>query len=487
VFSYRDEPTTPCFGDRRWDLPRLNNFHLYLDACGIVLARRWAFWQHDDMKSTLLATALLLASFAHADSVKDREGAVRADKARMENDQRWAYNDIESGFKQAKLTGKPLLVVMRCVPCLACMGLDSAVLMQGEELAPLLDQFVCVRVINANAIDLTKFQFDFDLSFSTLFFNGDGTVYGRYGSWTHQKNSADSTITGYKKSLESALAIHKGYPANRAQLAGKQPGPIPFVNPTDIPKLGAKYQRELNWDGKVVQSCIHCHMIGDAVRTSFRDQKQPVPTEWIYPVPPPEVLGLTLASDHVAAIRAVAAGSWAEKAGFKVGDEITSFAGQPLVSIADVSWALHRTGEAAQLDVVVQRGSETLTLKLDLPKGWRYTTDNSGRASAWSMRGMAAGGLNLVDLTAEERTQRGLGLDGMALWVKGLGMYGIHAAAKKAGFQKDDVLIEVAGIKEHISESRLHGHLMQEHFQGEQVPVTVLRGGKRVELKLPMQ
>jgi hypothetical protein len=33
----------------------------------------------------------------------------------------------------------------------------------------------------------------------------------------------------------------------------------------------------------------------------------------------------------------------------------------------------------------------------------------------------------------------------------------------------------------------LHGHLLQEHLQGGQVPVTVLRGDKRVELKLPMQ
>lgn len=133
------------------------------------------------MKSFIFA-GLLLCGWGYAATVKDREGAVRADRAAMENDKRWAYNDIESGFRQAKLTGKPLMVVLRCVPCLSCMGLDSAVLMQGDELAPLLDQFVCVRVINANALDLTKFQFDFDLSFSTLFFNGDGTVYGRYGS-----------------------------------------------------------------------------------------------------------------------------------------------------------------------------------------------------------------------------------------------------------------------------------------------------------------
>ncbi len=438
------------------------------------------------MKPILLVT-FFITTLLHADAVKDREGAVRADKARMENDQRWAYNDIESGFKQAKLTGKPLLIVLRCVPCLACMGLDSAVLMQGAELSPLLDQFVCVRVINANALDLSKLQFDFDLSFSTLFFNGDGTVYGRYGSWTHQKNSADSTITGYKHALEAALKIHAGYPANKTQLAGKQSAPLPYVNPTDMPKLAEKYKRELDWDGKVVGSCVHCHMIGDALRTSYRDQKQPVPMEWIYPMPAPETIGLTLASDQIATVSSIVTNSIADKTGLKAGDEITAFAGQPLISNADVTWVLHRTGDAAQLDVSVQRGGAEQVLKIHLPKGWRYATDNTGRSTAWSLRAMAAGGLNLVDLTEEERKQRGLGTDGMALWVKGLGMYGPHAAAKKAGFQKDDVLVVVAGIKAHITESRLHGHLMQEHQQGEQVPVTVLRGGKRLELKLPMQ
>lgn len=443
----------------------------------------------DLMKTKLIlcAIALLLNPLIRAESVKDREGAVRADKAKMEADKRWGYNDVESGFKQAKLTGKPVLIVMRCVPCLACMGLDSAVLMESDALSALLDQFVCVRVINANDLDLSKLQFDFDLSFSTLFFNGDGTVYGRYGSWTHQKNSADQTLAGYKKALEAALAIHKGYPANKTSLAIKQPGPLTYVNPTDMPKLAEKYKRELDWNGKVVGSCIHCHMIGDALRTSYRDQKQAVPDEWVFPMPSPETLGIALMADQVATVSAITTGSLAEKAGLKAGDEITAFAGQPLVSIADVSWALHRTGDSAQHEVVVKRSGAETKLMLDLPSGWKKQTDTSGRASAWSMRGMAAGGLNLLDLTDEERKARGLGTDGMALWVKGLGMYNIHAAAKKAGFQKDDVLIEVADLKHRITESRLHGHLMQEHKQGEKVPVKVLRGGKTVELMLPMQ
>src|SRR5688572_8702121 len=108
-----------------------------------------------------LALACLFSS-ASAETVKDREGAVRNDKAALEKDTRWIYNDWRLGFHEAKRTGKPLLVVLRCVPCLACAGIDAQVLLQETNLAPLLDQFVCVRVINANAIDLSLFQVDYD-------------------------------------------------------------------------------------------------------------------------------------------------------------------------------------------------------------------------------------------------------------------------------------------------------------------------------------
>src|SRR5688572_12852178 len=184
--------------------------------------------------SAAIGLALSVSTFA--ETVKDREGAVRQDRAAMEKDERWIYNDWQRGFAEAKRAGKPLLVVLRCVPCLACAGIDAQVL-QETELAPLLEQFVCVRVINANSLDLALFQFDYDLSFSTMFFNGDGTVYGRYGSWTHQKNAHDSTTAGYKRALEAALAIHRNYPANQAALAGKQGAAIPFKTPLELPEL----------------------------------------------------------------------------------------------------------------------------------------------------------------------------------------------------------------------------------------------------------
>jgi len=423
---------------------------------------------------------------AHAAAVKDREGAVRGDKAAMENDARWIYNDVDRGFAEAKKTGKPLLVVLRCVPCLSCVGLDAEVLKEPA-LSPLLDQFVCVRLINANAIDLARFQFDYDLSFSTLFFNADGTVYGRYGSWVHQADPEARETIGYRRALEGALAVHRGYPANRETLAGKQGGPTPFKTAVEIPTLTAKYGRELNWGGNVVQSCVHCHQVGEAFRGYYREKGEPVPVERIYPMPASETIGLSLAPDKMAVVTAVEPGSVAATAGFRTGDELVTLGGQPLISIADFSWVLHRASDPATLAAGVKRGGKDVALTLTLPAGWRTKTDISKRVGTWSMRAMALGGLSVADLDEAARKQRGLAADTLALKVKGMGQNGKMAAAKKAGFLKDDVIVAVDGATTRATESELIGRLLTTRKLGETAEVTVLRGTEKVTLKLPMQ
>ena len=64
--------------------------------------------------------------------------------------------------------------------------------------------------------------------------------------------------------LEAALELHKKYPANKASLAGKR-GPAPRFNvPEEYPSLRGKYKSTLDYEGQVVQSCIHCHQVRDA-------------------------------------------------------------------------------------------------------------------------------------------------------------------------------------------------------------------------------
>jgi hypothetical protein len=433
-----------------------------------------------------LVAASLLALPLAAETVKDRKGAVLGDRAAMESNDRWIYNDWQKGFEMARETGKPLLVVLRCVPCLACMGMDAAVL--GDPgLRPLLDRFICVRVINANALDLSLFQFDYDLSFSTVFFNADGTVYGRYGSWKHQKDSYDQTTSGYQAALEGALDLHAGYPANKKALEGKQGLPLPVSDPLQLPALAGKYKRQLDWEGQVVQSCVHCHQVGDAVRSMHRQKSGKIPQQWIYPMPMPETIGLVLAPDSAAHVSAVAADSIAAKAGLKPGDALLALDGQPLLSVADVSWALHRTPDAASMQARVRRAGKELSLRLELAEGWRSKSDISRRVGAWPMRAMALGGLQLEDLGPDARAERGIGPKSMALLVKHAGEYGEHAAAKKAGFRKDDLIVSVDGGSARLTESELIGRLLEKQPPRRKVKATVLRGAERLELEYPTQ
>src|SRR5260221_9518817 len=120
-----------------------------------------------------------------------------------------------------------------------------------------MDQFVCVRLVQANAMDLTLFQFDYDLTFAVFFMNADKTVYGRFGSRSDATESArDISIEGFREALGAALELHKNYPANRAALAGKQSRPPRFATPEEYPSLRGKYQPKLDYEGKVVASCM---------------------------------------------------------------------------------------------------------------------------------------------------------------------------------------------------------------------------------------
>jgi serine protease Do len=92
-----------------------------------------------------------------------------------------------------------------------------------------------------------------------------------------------------------------------------------------------------------------------------------------------------------------------------------------------------------------------------------------------------------VDLGDDARRERGLGNQQMALWIKSAGQFGKHAAAKNAGFNKDDVLVALEGKSTRMTEGELLGYLLKNHHAGEKIKVTVLRESQRIELWLPMQ
>lgn len=439
-----------------------------------------------------IAILLLLVfsvSSVSAQEKKTREQKVREDRQRVTSTGFWMYNDFDGAVAKAKETGKPIVAVLRCIPCEECVKLDDELMDEDPELTKLLEQFICVRIVSTNGLDLSLFQFDTDQSFAVFFMNSDKTIYGRFGTRSHRTEwVGDVSLKGFAEALEGALALHAGYPKNKSVLAAKT-GPKPkYARPELFPSMKEKFTSKLNYEGDVVKSCIHCHQIGDAVRDELRLKGDAFPDTVLNPYPHPKVLGLIFDPQERATLKDVTADSHAAKAGLKTGDQITSLNGQPLLSIADAQWVLHHLpSEGASLNAEITRGGATQKLTLELPDGWKQLDDTSWRVSTWGMRRMVLGGLVLKPVSEEERGRNGIPETGTALRVNHVGQWGAHAAAKNAGFQKDDVLISFDGQSTFLTEAELIRHGVTARNTGDQVPVVVLRGSKKMELKLPMQ
>lgn len=433
-----------------------------------------------------LLTMTCGVSLTHAQT---REEIVRGDRQRVEAAGFWMYNDIPGAIAEAKRTGKPIVVVLRCLPCHECVKLDDELVETHPLVRPLLEKFVCVRQISTNGLDLDLFQFDTDQSFAVFMLNADKTIYGRFGTRSHRTDWQDDvSLEGLAKALEGALELHAKQQVFKAALSGKRGKPMEFASPELYPSLKGSYTDKLNYQGDVVKSCIHCHQIGDAKRDYYWQNNKPIPDRILYPYPHPKAVGLILDPLERAKVKSVRGDTPAASAGFRNGDVIESLNGQPLLSIADVQWVLHNVEPSGgEVAAKVLRGDQRVSLKLKLDDGWRRESDLSWRVSTWGLRRMAAGGLVLEQATNDAREDLSIDDNQMALHIKRAGRYGPHATARRNGFREGDIIVRFDGRDDLDSEQKLLTYVVQNRKPGDRVQVTVVRDGRKRNLQLPIQ
>lgn len=323
-------------------------------------------------------------------------------------------------------------------------------------------------------LDLSLFQFDWDTTFAAMFLNADGTIYARYGTRnSDRKGSADLiSIASFRKCMERVLALHAAYPGNKALFAEKKGKALAWRTPEAIPNLASKFKA-----GDLPKACIHCHHVTMGIRREAASTKKPLPDNllWMYPLP--DAIGIHIDVDEGNQVASVVKGSAAEKAGLAAGDVIDTFDGQAVTSTADIQWVLQNASDKADFQVGVRRGSEAKSLTVSVSGPWKHY-DISWRESLWDLRS----GISLVPLSDDERKKAGIGA-ALALKAKFVAPQG---NAKKAGFQQDDVLVEVDGKSAAMSEGELLVYLRQKYAPGAKVPMTVQRGGKKVKLTLEL-
>jgi serine protease Do len=418
----------------------------------------------------LLLVSLTDVSFAQktplGESIKDIDVAPH-----------WIYDDWSKAQAEAKSTGKPLLVVIRCVPCPPGRTLDGQVMMPEGDLERLEKEFVCVRLIQTNGLDLKTFQYDYDMSWSAMFLNADLTIYGRYGSRAASGAGSDNllTVAAFTRAAERALSLHKKYPENKEALAAKT-GPAPeYAVPEKTPGLTDKPT-----PATTRQNCIHCHMVKEfAIRAKWEAGKLTEKDLYVFPMP--ERVGLTLDLADGLLVKSVQDRSAAATAGLKAGDQLVSLGGQPLVSTADVQWVLNAAPATTELPVTFRRGEETLEKVLKLSGDWKEY-DIGWRASSWY--GLRQG-VKFEPLPAAERASRGLKENELALVVKGLFGKG-GPKVQQAGLKQGDVIVAVDGKSEPLSESDFLVYLRTQHGPKDSVKFTIFRGKERQDLTVPL-
>ena len=379
------------------------------------------------------------------------------------------------------------MVTLRCVPCVTFKTFDKQVRSREDaDLAALMEKFVCVRLIQAYGMDMTLFQFDLDLNWAVFLMNADKTIYGRYGTKQGERGKAEKvTIEGLRKALEAALDFHKGYPGNKKDFEAKTGGASAWKTPEAIPDMKNR-PNAVPADG-TRQKCIHCHMAHEAELWTLRSSKQPIPDTMIWAYPSPDTVGLSFDLKEKATLKAVVPGSAAEKGGFKAGDAIRTLQGQPILSVADVQWVLHNAKEPCSIEATLDREGKAAKATLALTEGWRKKDDFTWRTEVWGMRHKLLGMSPLEVLSADARQKEGLAAEALGLRVKQFPPAFVKECNREAAkvFQKDDILVDVDGRKDLVGEGGLLGYLMQKK-PGEGAEFTVLRGGKKEAVKLPI-
>jgi hypothetical protein len=334
-----------------------------------------------------------------------------------------------------------------------------------------------------NRVDIARFEFDFDTTWSAFFTDSKLRIYSRYGGRDEHEPEARLSKSSLLQTMREVLAAHRG-PENaaarpqaiqaRREISRWQPEPAKSFTPLDIPLLRQAHQ-----------GCVHCHQVREySLLQAYHDGV--FRRELLFPYPLPESVGIDVDRAHGHRVAAVREQSPASER-LRPGDIIVQCADVPIRSEFDLRWALHRLPEAtAELHLIVERpasaansgnANATLQVKLPLPKDWRQS-ELHWRKSSRSVP--ADWGFRAAALAKFERRDLGLPETGMAIRVLSIKPRGLVTAL---GLQKGDVIVALAGDSKERSLEQLRSDILRQAGPGDAVQVTVRRGNELLELR----
>jgi hypothetical protein len=351
----------------------------------------------------------------------------------------------------------------------ACKGLDAQVARpEDPELLNLLGEFVPLRILNVKGVNLDFFRFDYDLTFSVLMLDAEGGVYSRFGTRDAKSHSDRMSIPGLKTAMREVLAQHRAAPP---------PSPQPAAKGTTVEDIPAFRKSKASGS-----ECYHCHFVS-AFRLRELRAKGEFRKELVYRYPYPENVGLTLELDPNNRVKSVRPDSPAAKAGVLPGDRILKADAVPVLTTADLQFALDPLPEEGQVTLVVERaGARKDPLVLRLPAGWRKS-DVGWRASMEAVPPIV--GIWGETLKPASRTKRELPEDRLALRVTFL-FPGKGWDETRGSLAMGDIILGLDGERlPDLDVRQFHAHFRLKKSVGDRAVLNVLRGKEKLDIPVP--
>ena len=311
----------------------------------------------------------------------------------------------------------------------------------------LQNRFVPLRFSSLKHVDLNLFRFDYDLALAGLVMMPQGDILSRWGG---EGASVRQLVNLLGRVQERHLAEpHRSAPQELTQ----------------------KYPRYAS-QKPASQSCFHCHYAHDA-EILEQAQRGNFTKAMLFRYPPVSVLGFTLDPTSGNRVTRVVARSIAARAGLSLGDLVISTNGMPTYTEADIRFSLDRlTDMGSAVVLLVERGKKTHTLNLTPPSGWRVY-DISWRPSQGAIP-------PILGFWEEPLPGSRLALRVSILFP------GEKWKASQGELQLGDVIVAVDGkTLPAMSAQQFHSWFRLNKTVGESALFTVLREGKRKEIRVP--
>lgn len=343
---------------------------------------------------------------------------------------------------------------------------DAQVVLSPKDspLGKVMSQYVCVRVVRMDDVDVGLFDRDWNNPIYFFVLNADEQIYMRYGGRESQSPDTYNSLDSLQLALEQGLVLHQRYLQGSLP---KQPRPNPLF-PREMPLLVERTFAQ--------HQCVECHLIGDFQNIQRERDGKLDKLSQLYRSPDIKTLGILL--DVPKGLVVKQASGAVAAAGMKPGDRIVAWNGTPVFTFGDVQYRYDKVDRhATSIAITVDRSSQSVDLHVDLPPRW-WWTDLRFRQSSVDPR------LDFEDrpLTRDEKQKLGLPHDGFASQVKYVS--DMARIRNSHDLRVGDVIVAVDGVERDEFANTAELYLKLHTKAGDSAKLEVIRDGKRITMPI---